>query len=523
MKPNNLRKVRPFLEKIIVFDFGSQTCHLIARRLHDLGVEAEIWDPETDIRLIKKASPAGLILSGGPASIYEPNAPTIDPKILDLDLPVLGICYGWQLIAQILGGQVKAGQREYGPKKLNLSTASDQSGLKFIEKVPPKSVVWLSHGDTVVKLPAGFRAVGSTDMVRNALVVNDQKQIFGVQFHPEVKHTQSGRRLLQNFIKLCGLKTKRVSWDIPKMVTTIRDTVGDKKVLAAVSGGVDSTVAAVLVGQAIGSKLVPVYVDSGLMRQGTTEEVQKIFKKLVGIEPIILDRKPLFLQKLKGVVDPEKKRQVIGNLYIELFEQAAKKIKGIGFLCQGTIYSDVIESKGTKKASRIKSHHNVGGLPEKMKLTLLEPLRHFYKDEVRQIGRKLGLEEALVNKQPFPGPGQAIRIMGEITSERLDRQQQADQIVLQELAKADWLTKVFQSFPIMTGVNSTAVKGDARFYGEVVGLRVYSSDDVMTAGWCRLPYDLLQQISTRIVNEVPGVSRVVYDITTKPPATMEWE
>lgn len=515
---------------ILIVDFGSQTCHLIARRIREFGVETDIVTPEEALLAVNKNKPKGIIFSGGPTSVYENNAPTIDKKIFSLKIPILGICYGQQLTAYLLaGGQTVKGKiREDGPATLII----DKPCLLF-EGVSSHSRIWMSHGDTVVKPPKGFSFLGHSETIQSAAMSNDKEKIYGVQFHPEVEHTEHGKLILRNFIeKICKIKTSKRKINIQQIIKTIQETVGDKPVIAAVSGGVDSTVSAVLVGKAIGKKLTVVYVDNGLMRLGTKEQVEKIFKKRLKIDLRIIECKELFLRQLKGVIDPEQKRKTIGKLYIDLFEKEARTIKGVSYLVQGTIYSDVIESgvpnrmvgdKGTKHADKIKSHHNVGGLPENMELKLLEPLREFYKDEVREIGRRLKLPKSIFNKQPFPGPGQAIRIVGEITEERLDKQQRADQIVMEEIKKAKFYDKVFQSFPIMTGVKSTAVKGDGRFYGEVVALRVYDSKDIMSASWSRLSYDLLQKIVSRITNEVPGISRVVYDITTKPPATMEWE
>jgi GMP synthase (glutamine-hydrolysing) len=506
-------------QSIFIIDFGSQTCHLIGRRLQDLGIRVKIIDPEEAIGEVKKSKPAGIIFSGGPASVYEKGAPTIDKKIFTLGIPILGICYGWQLTAHLLGGKVVSGHKEYGPANLKIDVSEP-----LFKAIDSYSRVWVSHGDTVVSLPKGFIKLGGTDDIKFASAANFKKKIFSVQFHPEVEHTIFGKEILKNFVeKICRLKVGKVNISTEIIIKNLKTQIGKDKVVAAVSGGVDSTVAAVLIGKAIGKNLHPVYIESGLMRPGTSDEVKKIFTKYVGLRPIIVEAEKLFLQKLKGVVDPEAKRKIIGNLYIELFEKEAKKIKGVKYLAQGTIYSDVIESKGSKKSDKIKSHHNVGGLPEKLGLRLVEPLRFFYKDQVRQIAQKLGLPRQIVLKQPFPGPGNAIRIIGEVNKERLVKQNLADKIVMEELTRSGWLYKVFQSFPVMTGTKSTAVKGDERFYGEVVGLRVYSSADIMTTDWVKLPYNVLQKISSRIVNEVPGVSRVVYDITTKPPATMEWE
>lgn len=504
---------------IILVDFGSQTTHLIGRRLRDHGVEVKIIDPEVVLSEIEKEKPKGIILSGGPASVYEKGAPTVDSKIFELGIPILGICYGWQLTAQLLGGKVVSTHKEYGPA--NLTIINEDSLLFGIEN---NSIVWVSHGDSVVTIPKGFIYLGETESVKAAAVADLDRKIFGLQFHPEVDHTVFGNEILINFTQnICGLKISKQEINVLEIIDNIKQKVGDNKVICAVSGGVDSTVAAALIGKAIGKNLYPIYIESGLMRIGTKKKVLQIFQKHLGIKPIIVEAKKEFLSSLKGITDPEKKRKTIGRLYIKLFEREAKKLKGIKFLAQGTIYSDVVESKGTKKADRIKSHHNVGGLPDEMNLDLLEPLRDFYKDEVRLLGEKLGLPKEVVYKQVFPGPGQAIRIIGEVTKERLERQQQADAIVLEEIKRANLYDKVYMSFAILTNTKSTAVKGDARAHLEVVAVRIVESSDVMTTNWARVPYDLLQRISSRIVNEVPGVSRVVYDITTKPPATMEWE
>ncbi len=509
---------------IVVVDFGSQTAHLIARRIRDFGIEVEIVDPDEAHDMVKQDAPAGIIFSGGPDFVNQAGSPTITKRIFSLGIPILGICYGWQLTAHLLGGKVVSGHREYGPTKVSIHKKSP-----LFKNIKAKILdVWMSHGDEVVQLPVGFDYHVSTPKVKAAAVGDFERKIFGVQFHPEVEHTQEGKRILRNFVEaVCGLMVVDRRLDVNTVIAGVRETVNatgkNTRVIAAVSGGVDSTVASAVVAKAIGKRFVPVFCDNGLMRNGTANEVKYVFRRLLKVKPVILDCKKEFMRALKGVIDPEAKRIMIGKLYIKLFEKVARKEKNIRFLVQGTIYSDVIESKGSKNAHKIKSHHNVGGLPQKMRYDLLEPLRNFYKDEVRELGKQLGLPEVVLQQQPFPGPGQAIRILGEVTRERLEKQQQADQIVLEVIKETGWYTHVFQSFPIMTGMMSTAVKGDGRLYGEVVGLRVYDSSDIMTAGWAHLPYEVLQKISSRIVNEVPGISRVVYDITTKPPATMEWE
>jgi GMP synthase (glutamine-hydrolysing) len=509
------------INMIVIIDFGSQTTHLIGRRLKDLGVKTEIISPLEVNKFLQKNKPQGIILSGGPASVYEKGAPTITEKIFDLQIPILGICYGFQLISKLLGGKVIAGKKEYGPAIIEIS-----GGSTILHGLESIFTVWMSHGDEITKLPKGFEVLGKTKTMPYAFVQNITQNIYGLQFHPEAEHTEFGTKILENFAQICGEKIIIEKINIQELVKSIQETVKDSYVIGAISGGVDSTVAGTLTATAIGKKFIPVYVDNGLMRDGTTEFVRTIFKKF-GIKPIIIDAKKEMLSKLKGIIDPEKKRKIIGNFYIELFERELEKLsktkRNIQFLLQGTIYSDVIESQGTKHASKIKSHHNVGGLPKNMKLKLLEPVRYFYKDEVRNIGKQLKLSDEFIHKQPFPGPGYAIRIRGEITAQQLEKQRIADNIILEELQNANLLSKVFISFPVLTGAFSTAVKGDGRFFGEVVALRIVESADVMTSSWAKIPYDVLQKISSRIVNEAPHVSRVVYDITTKPPATMEWE
>ncbi|MBI2009991.1 MAG: glutamine-hydrolyzing GMP synthase [Candidatus Chisholmbacteria bacterium] len=506
---------------ILVVDFGSQTAHLISRRIRDLGVPVQVVEPEKVMQKINGHRSSGIIFSGGPAFVNVKGSPTIDKKVFDAGIPILGICYGMQLTGYLLEGKVKPGKvKEFGPAVLQINTASKLfagfSGKPF--------QVWMSHGDTVLEPPKGFDMIASTADIKGGAMHDEKRKIYCIQFHPEVEHTRFGKLMLRNFVaEICGLKTKNHRTDLKGLIAQIKRDIGRANALCAVSGGVDSTVAAALVARAVGKQLVPVYIESGLMRLGTAEEVRQIFTKQFKIQPVIVEARKEFLTALKGVKDPEEKRQAIGALYIKLFEKEAKKHKGMDVLVQGTIYSDVIESKGTKHADKIKSHHNGGGLPKELGVKLVEPLRGYYKDEVRKIGRRLGLPRRLVQKQVFPGPGQAIRIVGAVTEKRLAQQQQADQIVLEEMEKSGWLKRVYMSFPIMTGAPSTAVKGDGRFFGEVVALRIIESKDVMTTNWARLPHSLLQKMSSRIVNEVPDVSRVVYDITTKPPATMEWE
>jgi GMP synthase (glutamine-hydrolysing) len=484
-----------------------------------MGVPTKIVTPSEFDKAISKNKPSGIILSGGPSSVTQENSPTTNPKIFEMDIPILGICYGLQLTAKLLKGEVISSNiQEFGPAQLNVLEES-----RLFEKIPKKSMVWMSHGDRVEKLPKGFKVIGKTKDVDIAAISNESKNIFGIQFHPEVSHTKYGEEILENFVKICGLEVKESKVDIQNIVVKLEKEMSDGNAICGVSGGIDSTVAAVLAAKAIGKRLKPVYIESGLMRIGTKELVKDIFKKHVGIDVKVIRAKGRFLKALKGVTDPEKKRKIIGELYVKLFEEESKRIQDVKYLIQGTIYSDVIESKGSEHADKIKSHHNVGGLPKNMNLKVVEPLREFYKDEVRLLGQDLNLPKEIVFTQPFPGPGQAIRILGEVTNSRLKKQQLADQIVIEEFKRYGWYEKVFQCFPVLTGVKSTAVKGDSRRYAEVVAIRAYESKDIMTSSWPYLPKELLQSISSRIVNEVPDVSRVVYDITTKPPATMEWE
>ena len=504
---------------IVIIDFGSQTAHLIGRRLRQIGVVVSYTNPEEALQNIQKHKPKGIILSGGPNDIsYDPSL-SVDKQIFSLGLPILGICYGWQLIAHLLGGTVKHSKKEYGPEEIIFDK---QPGMFALPE--KKFSVIMSHGDTVTQLPDGFTPIGHTKQVDYAAVVNEKTKIYGIQFHPEAHHSQYGMELLKNFVTdVCHETLQPLVLNPNNIITSIREKVDNKKVICAVSGGVDSSVTAFLVGKAIGKNLIPVYVDSGLMRPETDSRVRYIFTKLIEADLVIVDAKKRFLQTLHGITDPEEKRKTIGKLYIDIFNEIAKKHTNATFLAQGTIYSDVIESKGGKHSSHIKSHHNVGGLPKNMKFQLLEPLREFYKDEVRELGKLAGLPENIISQQPFPGPGYAVRIRGEVTQKRLEQVKIADEIVVDEIKQAGLYENVFQCFAIMTGAYSTAVKGDGRVFAEVVAIRAYESKDIMTSQWARIPYDVLGKISSRIVNEVSNVSRVVYDITTKPPATMEWE
>lgn len=506
---------------IYVIDFGGQTAHLIARRVRDLGIDVKTIDPEQAYERAKQDKPAGLIFSGGPASVFEKDAPTVDINIYDLGIPILGICYGHQLFAHQLpeGKAEKGAVREDGPSTLVIDMPSP-----LFDSVSPHSRVWLTHGVVVTHPPKGFTYIAHSDTFDSAAMSDEKRKLYGIQFHPEVEHTEHGTLIFRNFLeKICGLTTTETDSNIEEIIADIKQTVGDAQVIAAVSGGVDSTVAAALVAKAIGKQLTVIYCDNGLMRKSARIAVTHIFEKLLAVDLRIIDCKEEFLTALNGKIDPEDKRKAIGKTYIDIFERESKKIENVRYLVQGTIYSDVIESKGTKHAEKIKSHHNVGGLPETMNLKLIEPLRNFYKDEVRKIGTSLGLPKEVVYTQVFPGPGHAIRIIGEVTKERLEQQEQTDEIVLDEIKKAHLYYDVYMSFPVMTGAYSTSVRGDGRFYGEVVALRIIESKDVMTSEWARLPYDLLQKMVSRIISEVPNISRVVYDITTKPPATMEWE
>lgn len=517
---------------IIVLDFGSQTTHLISRRIKELGTPVKILPAATPFDKIIIEKPQGLILSGGPAAVFEKGAPHCDLQILQSGLPILGICYGFQLLAHLLGGKVEKGlKREYGPAKLELRIkpssriqAEGNSEFRIIEGLPKEITAWMSHGDEVVKLPPGFKIIGSTADIPFAFAADEKRKIYGVQFHPEVTHTPQGSKILKNFVfKICQCPTtSRKTNLINTLVSQIKNQVGKEKAVCALSGGVDSSVAAILSHKALGKNLTCIYIDTGLMRQGETNQLRSVFKKHFLMRLRIIKAKNIFLKKLAKVQDPEKKRKIIGETFIRVLEKEAEKI-GASFLVQGTIYPDVIESQGTTLAAKIKTHHNVGGLPSNHRFKLVEPLRFLYKDEVRKLAKKLGLPQEIIFRQVFPGPGLAIRIMGEVTKKKLEILQKADFIVAEEIKKSGFYEKLWMSFAIFVGVKTTAVMGDARIYGEAIALRALKSQDAMTADFARLPYPLLAKISSRIVNEVSGVSRVVYDITSKPPATMEWE
>jgi GMP synthase (glutamine-hydrolysing) len=510
-------------EAIIVIDFGSQYSMLIARRVRECQVYCELVPHDTPWQKIAPLNPKGFILSGGPASVYEPDAPLAPSYIYESHLPVLGICYGMQVIVKQLGGKVEPGDKhEYGHAILHLSEVDSP----LFADVSPSSPVWMSHTDRIEEMPPGFSALAYTENSPVA-VTGSEDRIFGLQFHPEVAHTPEGKTMLKNFVyRICGCQGNWTMGNfINESVARTREQVGKGKAISALSGGVDSSVVATLIHRAIGDQLTCIFVNHGLLRREEVERTFNTFRLNLGMNINYVDASDRFLKRLKGIRDPEKKRKLIGEEFIRVFEEEAKKIGKVDFLAQGTLYPDVIESasSGSKAAAKIKTHHNVGGLPAKMKLHLLEPLRSLFKDEVRQVGLELGLPEEMVWRQPFPGPGLAIRIIGEVTKEKLEILRSADWIVMNEIKKAKLYRQLWQSFAILTDVKSVGVMGDYRTYGYLVAIRAVNSEDAMTADWTRLPYDLLNQISNRIVNEVPGVNRVVYDITSKPPSTIEWE
>ena len=507
-------------EMVLVMDFGGQYSQLIARRIRECGVYCEIVPYNVSVERIKNMAPKGIVFSGGPSSVYSDGAPQCSGEVFELAIPILGICYGMQLTTHMLGGVVAhAESREYGNTRFFIDQAED-----VFAELTGETPVWMSHGDFITQPPPGFTVTGHTNNSPVAAMANSAKNIYGVQFHPEVVHTPEGMKMLRNFLfNICKCKG---DWDmgsyVDQAVAAIRSQVGDKKVLCALSGGVDSSVAAVLVHRAIGDQLTCVFVNHGFLRKGEAEQVVKTFRDGFHINLIYVDATERFMKRMAGVTEPEQKRKIIGEEFIRVFEAEAAKLGDIEFLVQGTLYPDVVES-GTATAAVIKSHHNVGGLPEDMKFKLVEPLRELFKDEVRALGREINLPEEIVWRQPFPGPGLAIRIIGDVTEERLQILREADAIVYQEIKIAELYRKVWQAFAVLPAMKSVGVMGDERTYAYTVGLRVVSSEDGMTADWVRLPYEVLDVISRRIVNEVKGVNRVVYDITSKPPSTIEWE
>jgi GMP synthase (glutamine-hydrolysing) len=516
-------------EAIAILDFGSQYSQLIARRVREANVYCEILAHDAPEREVLALNPRGFILSGGPSSVYDPDAPTLPAYVLKTERPVLGICYGMQLLAQNLGGRVApAQQREYGPALLQVTDL----GCSLFRELPFALQVWMSHGDRIEALPRGFGVVAQSDNSPIAAMAHPGRKLFGLQFHPEVIHTPLGRDIIRNFLySVCGL---RGAWTpahfVSSSIAEIREQVGEGQVLCGLSGGVDSAVVATLVHRAVGNQLTCVFVDHGMLRQGEPEQVAQTFERGQGMHLVTVNAVDSYLYALAGVTDPEEKRRIIGERFVRIFEREAQKLGKLDFLAQGTIYPDVIESAGTGRpgAHRIKTHHNVGGLPEDMQMELVEPLRFLFKDEVRAVGHELGLPDEIVYRQPFPGPGLAVRILGEVTWDRLETLRAADAVFTQELAEAGLMRQqdgegTSQAFAVLLPVRSVGVMGDGRTYANVVALRAVTTDDFMTADWARLPYELLARVSNRIVNEVQGVNRVVFDVSSKPPATIEWE
>jgi GMP synthase (glutamine-hydrolysing) len=508
---------------VLILDFGSQYTQLIARRVRENKVFSRIIPYNTPAKEIQAMAPKGLILSGGPASVIDKKSPYPDKGIFKLGIPILGICYGMQVITEMTGGKVKhTSEREYGKIELFIDQNRD-----LFSHLPGNFTCWASHGDFVKKLPPGFSITAHTTNTPIAAIANPKKKIFAVQFHPEVTHTEKGNQILSNFLfKICGcLGRWTMQSFIKETLETMKKTVGKDKVILGLSGGVDSSVAALLIHKAIGRNLRCIFIDNGLLRKDEPQQIRKVFQEMFHLNLGYVDRSKRFLARLKGVTDPEEKRKIIGDEFVKVFEEEAAKFKGARYLAQGTLYPDVIESISPSGAPsrRIKSHHNVGGLPAHMKLKLLEPLRELFKDEVRQIGREMGLPEAIVQRQPFPGPGLAVRIIGEVTPERLLLLREMDRRVVDEIRSANLYEQIWQSFAVLLPVKSVGIMGDERTYENVAALRCVLSVDGMTADWVKLPYEVMEKISNRIINEVKGVNRVVYDISSKPPATIEWE
>ena len=514
-------KIDPTDELIVILDFGAQYTQLIARKIRECGVYCEIVPHDTPVDDIRRRHPKGIVFSGGPSSVYEPGAPGVEEEIYEPSWPMLGICYGHQLMARQLGGEVvPAEKREYGRADLNVI-----ENTVLFEGEPRRLQCWMSHGDTVLAPPPGFQVLAVTETTPVAAMGNPARRIYGVQFHPEVAHTPFGKELLRRFVvQVCGCGA---SWTAENFVETatrqIREQVGNAGVVCGVSGGIDSCTVAALVHRAVGDQLTCIFVDHGLLRKGEAEQVRRDFAEALGINLISVDARERFLTRLEGVTDPERKRKIIGEQFVRVFEEHADSVEGAEFLAQGTLYPDVIES-GTRTAANIKTHHNVGGLPEDMRLKVIEPLRYLFKDEARRVAEELGLPESIVHRHPFPGPGLAIRILGEVTEERLRTLREADAIFIEELRAAGLYGEIWQAFAALAaGVQSVGVMGDARTYSHPIVIRAVTSEDAMTATWARIPFDVLERISSRITNEVPGVNRVVYDISSKPPATIEWE
>jgi GMP synthase (glutamine-hydrolysing) len=509
-------------EEILIIDFGSQYTQLITRRVREANVFSEIYPHTITLEKVTELNPSGIILSGGPMSVYDNNAPRIDPGILKLNIPVLGICYGLQFIALSLGAKVEpANDREYGKALLKI-----KSNSPVFENVKRESVVWMSHGDYLNSPPDGFSVIGISDHSPVCAIANEKQKIYGLQFHPEVMHTEEGKKIISNFLfNICGCKGNWTTGNfIGQKIKEIKETVDNSKVICALSGGVDSTVAAVLVDKAIGTNLTCIHINTGMMRKNESENVLQMFEEKFKLIVFYVDAGDRFLKKLESVTEPEVKRKIIGNTFIEVFEEEAKKIRDVKFLVQGTLYPDVIESVSVKGASTtIKTHHNVGGLPEKMNLGLIEPFRELFKDEVRKVGEELGIPGNFINRHPFPGPGLAVRIVGDITKPKLDILREADDIFITEIKNAGLYDEIWQAFAVLLPIQSVGVMGDARTYENVLALRAVTSADGMTADWYRFDPDFLAAVSSKIINKVRGINRVVYDISSKPPSTIEWE